>query len=287
MGSSPSEKITVYSAENSAHRLGVHFRALLSELPQAHELGLRLFKRNIKAMYRQSMLGFFWALIPPLVTALLWIVLRGNGIMEIADTQIAYPVFVLTGTLLWQMFSEALLSPLASVNSNRSMLAKINIPREGLLLSGIYELAFNWLIKAALIGVVLAYFNQQVNPIGLLMAIGGSLLIMLVGYSIGLLLTPLGMLFADIGRGIGIVMPFLMYLTPVIYPYPRSGTLASLMPFNPVATILTYTRDWLTAQTLDIPWAILLFFLAFLLLTVLGILVYRIAMPMIIERIGS
>jgi lipopolysaccharide transport system permease protein len=66
---SEKQLMTVYSAEASNRSVIAHLRNIKFELPQAHELGVRLFKRNLKALYRQSMLGFGWALLPPLATA--------------------------------------------------------------------------------------------------------------------------------------------------------------------------------------------------------------------------
>ncbi len=283
----PSDKVTVYTSGAGSRSVWRHLREVFREFPQAHELGYRLFKRNIKAQYRQSFLGFGWALIPPFVTAALWIFLRRNGVMSMGDTGIPYPVFVMIGTLLWQMFSESILSPLKMVNDNKSMLSKINIPREGLLLAGFYELIMNAVIKALLILLVLIIFRQTITPAGIALAPLGMLCILLTGFSIGLLLTPLGILFTDINRGLTVVLPFLMYLTPVIYPVPREGSLGLLMKANPLATFIPITRDWLTAQPVyQMGWFIGYAFV-FLLLLAFSLIVYRLAMPMIIERMGS
>jgi len=280
-------KTTIYSAQAANRSPLHHLRAIALDLPRAHELGLRLFKRNLKALYRQSVLGFAWALIPPLVTAALWIFLRGTGVMSVGDSGISYPVFVLTGTLLWQIFAEAINAPINSVNSNKAMLSKINIPREGLLLSGLYELLFNILIKVLLITLVIVWFKQDITLTGLLMVPVGILATVITGFAIGLALVPIAMLFTDIQRGISVILPFLMYLTPIIYPIPKSGAFAKFMMFNPMAAIIPQTRNWLTAQP---PADLTLFWIytaGFSLLLILSLIIYRLAMPLIIERIGA
>src|SRR5688572_6917102 len=108
---SQKENITIYTAETPNHFIVDHLRDIVKDLPRAHELGLQLFKRNIKALYRQSFLGVAWAILPPLATAALWIFLRGSNIVSIDDTGISYPVFVLIGTILWQIFSESIFAP--------------------------------------------------------------------------------------------------------------------------------------------------------------------------------
>jgi lipopolysaccharide transport system permease protein len=262
-------------------------RNIIGELPKAHELGFRLFKRNLKALYRQSLLGFGWALLPPLATAILWIFLRNNEVVSLGETGISYPVFVLTGTILWQIFSEAILAPLTQVADNRAMLSKINIPREGLLLSGLYQLFFNTGLKLLLLALVYTFFRQMISLVSLAFVPLGLVAIILAGFSIGLALTPLGMLYKDIDRGLAVVLPFLMYLTPVVYPIPQDGFVGLVIRFNPLSTLITQTRNWLTAQPVyDLPlfW---LFILAFALLFLISLVVYRLSMPMIIERIGA
>ena len=280
------QKITIYSADTTDRSIVSHFREIFRELPDAHELGYRLFKRNIKAMYRQSLLGITWALFPPLITAALWIFLKGNNVMSMGETNVPYPVFVLVGTMLWQIFTESIMAPLKSVSTNKAMLIKINIPREGLLLSGIYEVLFNVLIKIFLLAIIFIAFGQPV-ALSVIWVIPGILSIMICGFALGLILTPLGMLYTDIQRGLGIILPFLMYLTPVIYPKPTEGTVALIMKLNPMATLLVETRNWFTSQpVLDLN-MFLIFSGAFAIIGFFALMLFRISMPMIIERIGS
>ena len=282
----PSDKITIYSTEQGGQSIFRLLAEIFRSLPDAHELAQRLFKRNIKAMYRQSVLGVFWALLPPLVTAGVWIFLRSSNVANLGETSVPYPVFILTGTLLWQMFSESVNAPIISVNSNKSILVKINIPREALLLSGIYNLLFNLVIKLGLLTVIYIYFRQELS-LNMLLAPLGIAAIMVLGFSLGLLLVPIGMLYTDIQKGIALMLPFLMYLTPVIYPMKTEGLFGVMMKLNPMASLITETRNWLTLQpTYDLGIFVTIF-VSSLFLLVFGLVIYKISMPMIIERIGS
>jgi len=280
------DKITVYAATK-----GKGVRAILGEiieeLPQAHQLGIRLFKRNVKALYRKSMLGFAWALLPPLVTAMLWVFLYHNGVIQPHVGDMPYGIFVVCGTLLWQIFSEGVFMPLRVVQDNQSILVKINIPREGLLLSGIYEMLLNMVIRALVLTLLLLLFGGSLLHMGILWAMISMIVIAVAGFSCGLLLTPLGLLYQDIVRILNIGMPFLMYLTPVVYAVPSSGTLGSLMRFNPLAPLITTGRQWLVGippTTLGAFWISTAFFLA---LFFFGLLLYRRSLQRIIERMGA
>jgi lipopolysaccharide transport system permease protein len=206
--------------------------------------------------------------------------------MSMGETDVPYPVFVLVGTMLWQIFTESMLAPLKAVTTNKSMLIKINIPREGLLLSGIYEVLFNVLIKIILLALIFIVFQQTVT-VSVVWVIPGIMSIMLCGFALGLILTPVGMLYTDIQRGLTIALPFLMYLTPVIYPKPTGGMVAMMMKFNPMATLLVETRNWFTSEpVLDLN-MFLIYTAAFAVIAFFALMIFRISMPMIIERIGS
>lgn len=281
------ELVTIYSAETSSNSLITHLREIIQNLPQAHELGFRLFKRNTKALYRQSLLGFAWALLPPVATAALWIFLRGNNVVNMDDTGVPYPIFVLVGTMLWQVFSEAILAPLTQVTENKVMLSKINIPREGLLLSGLYQLIFNTVIKIFLLVIIFLFYHQAIELSGFIFVLTGLFAIGLAGFSIGLLLTPLGMLYQDINRGLGVLLPFFMYLTPTVYPAPREGVIGLIMKFNPIANFITQTRNGFISQPVYDMQFFWLYTAIFFTVFLIALVSFRLSMPIIIERIGS
>ncbi|MBT8054682.1 MAG: ABC transporter permease, partial [Gammaproteobacteria bacterium] len=126
-------KETVYSPDSELLSFGKLLRSMWSDLLASRELAWRLLVRNISAQYRQSLLGYAWAFLPPLFTTAIWVFLQSQKVFNVADTGMPYPVFVLTGTVLWQTFVEALNAPLKMINQSRAMLSKINFPREALI----------------------------------------------------------------------------------------------------------------------------------------------------------
>ena len=279
-------KVTIYTPNANNAAFFSSLIAIIKDIVPAHELAIRLFIRDIKSQYRQSVLGFVWVLIPPLLTAGLWIFLNNNKIVNVGETDIPYPLFVMIGTILWQVFAEAVNQPRLSVNTNKAMLTKINFPREALLLSGFYTILFN-LGPKLLVLAAACYFFKIEPTLSLIFFPLGVLMISLSGFAIGLLLTPPGLLINDVARGIGIILPFAMYLTPVIYPAPSSGNFALLMQYNPLATLIDSSRDWLTGNLSYIPYEFTLISGFTLLFLIIGALAYRISMPIITERFGG
>jgi lipopolysaccharide transport system permease protein len=278
--------ITIYTPESPLRKPREMVTTMVRDLLASRELAWRLFIRDISAMYRQSILGYIWAFLPPIITTLTFIYLNFQNIVTIQDTSIPYPAFVMIGTLLWQCFLDALNSPIKAVTQSRGMLAKINFPREALILSGMGEVIFNFLIRAVLFVPIFIYYSIPISA-SLLLAPLGIAGLMLLGLTCGLAITPLGLLYSDIGRSVSLIAGFWMLLTPVVYPPAKSGWGAWLAQWNPVSPILQTCRDWVTAQPVMHIEAFFIVTLASLILFLLGWLLYRLSMPIMIERMGG
>src|SRR5215216_3764635 len=129
---SPSPKI--YSAQSELRHPVRLFKAMWRDLLGSREIAWRLMVRDINAHYRQSLLGFGWAILPPVVLAF-GFTLAGNAkVINIAATEIPYTAYVMFSMILWQTFVDALNGPVQAVSNAKTMLSRINFPHEGLLL---------------------------------------------------------------------------------------------------------------------------------------------------------
>lgn len=115
----------------------------------------------------------------------------------------------------------------------------------------------------------------------------GVLALVLVGTVAGLMLAPVGLLYSDVGKAVPLLMQFLMYLTPVIFAMPKSGLPATLFQINPLTPLILTARDWLTGFSPEhLGYFLAVNAVAIVLLFVFWI-VFRLAMPILIERIGG
>lgn len=261
-------------------------KAMWQDLKDSRELAWRLFVRDFSARYRQSVLGIFWAFLPALLSGIVFIVLQAKAVVNFGKVDIPYPVFVIIGTTLWQIFSESIAAPLKAVQGGKSMLAKINFPREALIVAAFYEVLFSVAIKSVVILAVMIFFKMPLG-LGLLVSIPAVLALILFGMALGLFLTPIGVLYSDIGSALPVVIQFWFFVTPVVYPPPHSFPYSLMATLNPVGTLLVGARDLMTKGTL----VDATLFMAISAGSVIGLLVawiiYRIAMPIIIERMSS
>jgi lipopolysaccharide transport system permease protein len=284
--SSKTQRIFVYTPESQLTNPARLFRQMLRDVAACRELAWRLFVRNISSRYRHTFFGYVWAFLPPIMTAGVFVFLQKSGYFIVGQTAVPYAIFVLAGLILWQAFADAVHAPLRLVQQSHSILTKVNFPRESLILAGVGEVLFASLIRLALLILALWWFGVRVPwtaiwfPFGVLALIG-------MGIALGLLITPVAILYHDVGQGLPFVLYLWMFLTPVVYPAPATWPGSLLVVLNPVSPVLDTTRDWLFSGSAHY----LSGFFAVCGLTVFGLLagwlLYRLALPILIERMSA
>ncbi|HAC16073.1 MAG TPA: polysialic acid transporter [Bacteroidetes bacterium] len=279
-------KVTVYTPKSSLSNPIIMAKALLSDVYSSRELAWRLAVRDISAQYRQAALGIVWAFVLPLVNTFTWVFLSQSGVVTLTETAIPYPVYVFVGTMLWQILVDSINAPLAETTAAKTMLSKLNFPREALIVSGIYKTLFNALIKVVLVITAIAFFAIYPSFSLLLLPIGLISLI-LVGTAIGLLITPIGVLYTDIGKAIPLFMQFLMYITPVVFAMPSGGLAEIVFKANPFSYLILTIRGWITNTPVEFLDGFILVNILFFIMLLFVLLIYRLAMPILIERMSS
>ncbi len=277
---------TTYTPEPLLRHPVTMAKEMLRDLLAARELAWRLFVRDLSAMYRQSFLGYFWAFAPALLAALPFVFLESQGIVQVPGTGLPYPAFAMLSTLLWQVFVDSLNAPLKAVTTGRSMLARINFPREALLLAAMLDILFNFFIRLVVVIGVMAAFRIPPGP-GLALFPAGILALVLGGLALGLVIAPLGVLYGDVARALTIATSVWMLLTPVVYPPKADGIAGILSQWNPVSPLIIVTRGALTGldYAASLPAFLVVLTLSTLILLA-GWVLYRITMPILIERMG-
>jgi lipopolysaccharide transport system permease protein len=276
----------IYSPKSVLANPGSLARDMFTDLLNARELAWRLFLRNISAAYRRTFLGYIWAFLPPVFTTLTFLFLQKQKVLTLDSGDLPYVVFVLSGTLLWQTFFEALNAPLKMANQSKVMLAKINFPREALILAGIAEVVFNLWIRMLLLVPVLLYFGCMPD-LQWLAALFGVFSLILVGTTLGVLILPFGILYEDVEKGLPMIATIWMFLTPVVYALPTEGAARWLLFLNPASAPIVQTRDWLTGQASGAEGTLFLITGIFLACSFLGWLLYRVSLPHLIARLPS
>jgi lipopolysaccharide transport system permease protein len=260
-------------------------REMWHDLTSSHELAWQLFIRDIKKSYRESFLGLFWAILPPVMTAFGFVFLNSANVLNVSDTEIPYPAFVLFGTTLWKLFTSAFGLP-ASSAGGRNLLKDVAFPPEVLILQAGYQLIFNFLLSSLpLIGAFFAY-GLQVNP-GLILFPLALLPLAGLGLVLGTLLMPVKVMLPDVRQAITMALPVWMLLTPVAYPPPDTWPYSLLIRLNPVTPLLDGARDLVTLGRLQDPTAFIVTAAVVVILLPFAWLAYRLTILVTIERLGA
>lgn len=255
----------------------------------SRDLSSKLAKRDLIAQYRQSILGYVWLVLLPVVNTIIWILIRKSGLLaNNGDETLPYTLYVFSGTMVFQIFSEALQTPLNEIINSKNIISKINFPHESLITSGFIKSLLNSTIRIVILVVISSLFGYY--P-GFLFFYFPLLLIatIFLGISIGVAFIPLGVLFNDIQKVLPIVMQLLMFSSPVFlyFPSDRTSFLYKIFEINPLTKLLEFTRDILSnihSKDLISLWLIIIIAL---LIFIVFWSIYKIAIKILIERIGG
>jgi lipopolysaccharide transport system permease protein len=150
-----------------------------------------LFTRDLKAQYRQSYPGFVWLFVPIMSTTIIWWFLNGTRVIQITETPVPYPAYVLIGTLIWGVFVAAVNEPLAAFNVGRQIFVKLKVPPEAFIFSGLAKILFDSLIRILVPAPVFVVLNMTPASTVWLFPMGMACTT-LIGLSIGFLMIPIG-----------------------------------------------------------------------------------------------
>lgn len=259
---------------------------MFRDLVAGRELAWQLAVRDIRAQYRQTALGYLWIFVIPAANTAVWLLIHSAGIISNTASDISYPVFVLTGTILWSIFMDAVNAPLQQATAAKPMLAKINFPREALIVSGIYQACFNAVIRMIVLLAALMLLGTHLH-LSLAFAPLALVGLIITGTTLGVLLTPMGLLYSDVGRSLPLLLQFLMFLSPVVYPMPKNGLAALILQWNPLTPLIVTSRDLIVGNTTNMMGHALVVFGAVTAILFFAWISYRIAMPILIERMSA
>jgi len=209
--------------------------------------------RNVRSQYKQSVLGYAWIFVNPLMQMLV-LTFVFSTILRIGRDVIPYPfpLFLFVALLPWMFFSSAVASATDSITGSASLVTKVYFPREILVaatvFSKIVDLLFGLLI---LLGLMIFYSEYPSWTLVWVPAIFAMQLLFTVGVSLPL--AALNLFFHDVRYLVGVILLIWFYITPVIYPVdivPERYKI--LFDLNPLSLVINaYRRVLLDGTSLD------------------------------------
>ncbi len=282
-------EVAVYGARSTFSTPRQFLRDLWRDVRGSRKLAFMLAFRDLKAQYRQSILGPLWLVIPPIAWTVGLTVLKDNKLASIGDLSEnpdKNPAYLLISMALWQMFTESLRGPMQALQMNRGILTKVRFPREAVIVADTIKLLVAVAIQMALIAVAAVFYQLPVTATVFAFPLAVAALILL-GTTAGLLIAPIGLLYKDIGNSMQYVFLAGLAVTPVFFEMSElapGGFYAAFVKINPVAPLLVTARELATGQALTMlpQFGIVVGLTVVLLFVALALL--RASMPIVIER---
>lgn len=199
-----------------------------------------LIARDIKTKYRRSLLGVLWTILNPLLMMVVLSVVFSN----LFRFDIEYfPVYLLSGQLIFNFFSESTTNAMSSIIANGPLIRKIYVPKYMFVLSRIFSSTINLLASFTALICVMLVMRVRLHYT-VLLAVIPLILIVLFSLGAGLILAAITVKFRDVMHLYSVFTTALMYLTPVIYPMSiLPSWLEKIVLLNPITNILMLFRE--------------------------------------------
>ncbi|MBA3970764.1 MAG: ABC transporter permease [Bacteroidetes bacterium] len=249
----------------------------LAELWQYRELFYFFTWRDIKVKYKQTTLGFAWAILQPLLMMIIFTAVFGKTFKDPELIGVPYEVFAFSGLILWNIFSSGLTSAGNSMVSNANIIKKIYFPRLIIPVSAVLVSLFDFLMAFAVFIGLLIYYHIDINISRAIIFLPLSLLITTVAtFGIGSLLAALNIKYRDFRYIIPFMVQALLFITPVIYPISiiSNPVLKYVVAANPMYSAIALFRSALFDKPLQLD-LILISITSAVLSFVIGIYYFR------------
>ncbi len=278
--------IQVYTADSVLRNPRVFICELLTGIISGCRLGWVLFTSGIKRDHRKTILGFFWVAIPPIIGSFVFFKLHLNGVLKVGDTHMPYALYVLIGIYAWQNFTAAFNDVFNVIKSFTVLIKKVRFAWEALVVVTFLNTLLRVFIQVPIIIMVCLYLGRPFS-LGMLYYFIPTIGLIFLGIFLGSVFMPIRIISQDFNRFVGYSLRWAFFLTPIIYQTPDSSFLQLLNKINPVVPFLTSLRSTISFQpSIDFN-----YYLTLLICSVIGMvisfIIFRIAMPIFIERMGA
>jgi lipopolysaccharide transport system permease protein len=227
-----------------------------NELRQYKDLLYFLVWRDIKVLYKQTVLGFTWAIIRPVFSMIVFSVVFGR-LANVPSDGVPYPIFSYAALLPWTYFSTAMSESTNSLISNLNMLTKVYFPRLVIPLAPILAKLVDFGIAFIILGLMMAWYGiaPTWNVVFLPLL---TLLLILTAAGMGMWLSAMAIQYRDVRHAIQFAVQVLMYAAPVVWPVSLIGerfgpTVRLVYGLYPMAGVIEGFRSALLGAN-PMPW---------------------------------
>ncbi len=205
--------------------------------------------RDLKVRYKQTFIGIMWAVIQPFVAMVIFSVFFGS-LAKMPSDNVPYPIFVYTGLLFWQLFSDSLGDVSNSLVGNQAIITKVYFPRLIIPVAAVVTKFVDFAISAVILAGLMVYYHIAPSWESLVVVPILLIITAMCAEGLGLFLAAINVKYRDVRYVLPYFMQMLIFLTPVIYPSSIAGKWSKLLALNPMTGVVNNARAVLlgTAQ---------------------------------------
>jgi lipopolysaccharide transport system permease protein len=215
-------------------------REMVCEQMTFRELLFQMTYRDLLLRYKQTVMGFGWAIFMPLVNTAMFSVIFTR--VAPLDTGIPYPLYAYSGLLAWNFFASSLRFAVGSLTSNANLVTKIYFPREIFPISAVTVTLVDSVVGSLVLVALMIHYHVAVTPALLLLPAVLAVEIIFT-CAVALLLSMANLFYRDVKYLFEIVITLWMFATSVVYPIELiGGRIGQLLRLNPMVPIIDAFR---------------------------------------------
>lgn len=186
-----------------------------NDLKNYSDLLIFLVKRDIKVIYKQTILGFMWAVIQPLLSMIIFTFIFGK-LANVPSDDIPYPLFAFCALVPWTYFSQTLNNTSLSLVNNIHIISKVYFPRVIIILAPVFAKLLDFLISFSVLIFLLFFYERDVT-INLIYLPLWIIMLILLATGFGFWFSALSVRYRDVKFILPFLSQFLLYLAPVVW----------------------------------------------------------------------
>lgn len=218
-----------------------------------------IVRKNVKLQYRNSFLGIFWTMLQPFLTMLVLVFIFTKVFGKASDGVVCYPVYLLTGRLLYEFYTQSTNRAMRSIRNSASVLKKVYVPKYIYPISNVFSTFVTFLISLLVLVIVMGYFlikNQYTHAYPdlhlswyIFLSFVPIIFLCVFSTGVGLILSVLNVYFKDIEYIYSVITLMLFYVTPIMYSLKTLGKVGvhkivmEILMLNPLYSILEMFRS--------------------------------------------
>jgi ABC-2 type transport system permease protein len=237
-------------AEARVVRAKISARERFARVIQYHELLVTMVRKELKVKYKNSVLGFAWSLLNPLLYLVVFYIafekILGSGIPS-------FPIYLLSGLLVWNLFSTGLGAATGSVVNNAGLVKKVSFPREILPLASVGSTLVHFFLQTLVLFSVLLVVRWHVAWAYMPLLPLALVVLLLVTGSLGILLSAMNVYLRDTQHFLELALLAWFWVTPIVYAFQLVSTKVGWFKYvwmaNPITPIVLIFQRAIYAKT--------------------------------------